>query len=122
MIIASDHFYDRKPAELIRLLPKKNIFEDSGFWAAVFAGHLMNPQTGLFNEIDRGRPLIVMLKKRLESHYVLVSGYDPKNKLLILNDPAQGFVALSIKRFKADWEGSGKFSLLGIPEEDLATK
>jgi ABC-type bacteriocin/lantibiotic exporter with double-glycine peptidase domain len=98
----------------------KNLFENSGFWAVVFPGTLDHSKTGLFSEIDRGRPLIVMLRKESESHYVVVDGYDPNKNLIILNDPAQGPVALPMQRFKTAWERSGRFTLLAVPREDLA--
>ncbi len=95
----------------------KNLFENSGFEVSVFSGTLGKGSRGIFSEIDRGRPLIVMLRKKAESHYMVLDGYDLKRELVILNDPRDGPIALSIKNFKMGWDLAGRFTLLAFPAE-----
>ena len=96
----------------------KNLFQNSGFKVSVFPGSLTFGPHNIFSEIDRGRPLIVMLKKGLEGHYMTLDGYDPQKNLIILNDPRNGPIALPIKNFKMGWESAGKFTLLAFPAEN----
>ncbi len=96
----------------------KNLFQNSGFKVSLFPGSLKSGPRGIFSEIDRGRPLIVMLKKGLEGHYMVLDGYDPEKNLIILNDPRNGPIALPIKNFKMGWELAGKFTLLAFPAEN----
>jgi ABC-type bacteriocin/lantibiotic exporter with double-glycine peptidase domain len=95
----------------------KNLLQNSGFEVSVFPGSLKAGGHNIFSEIDRARPLIVMLKKGTESHYMVLDGYDPKKNLVILNDPRDGPIALPIKNFKMGWESAGKFTLLALPME-----
>ena len=96
----------------------KNLFQNSGFKVSLFPGSLKSGPHNIFSEIDRGRPLIVMLKKGSEGHYMALDGYDPQKNLVILNDPRNGPIALPIKNFKMGWESAGKFTLLAFPDEN----
>ncbi len=95
----------------------KNLFQNSGFKVSVFPGSMRAGRRNVLSEIARGRPLIVLLKKGAESHYMVMDGYDPKKNLIILNDPRHGPIALSIKSFKMGWESAGRFALLAFPKD-----
>ncbi len=100
----------------------KNIFNDSGFFSVVFPGRLDHSEEGLLHDLDRGRPLIVMLKKGGQSHYAVLAGYDRKNDLLVLNDPLEGAIAMGTGPFMALWNGSGRFTLLAVPTGDVTER
>ena len=73
----------------------------------------------LRRHLEKGRPLIVALKPvKGESslHYVIVTGMDSRNNLLLINDPAQRKL-LKIERgaFENEWRAVRCWTLLAVP-------
>ena len=75
----------------------------------------------LVHHISKGRPLIASLeaagnKDRL--HYLLVTGVDTHQNLVLVNDPAERKL-LKMKRsnFENRWRASGNWTLLALPEQ-----
>lgn len=62
-------------------------------------------------ELKRGRPVIVGLGKRIDdkkalSHYEVVVGYEPQQKLVMLLDPGRGWQVDSVEGFAEEWSRS----------------
>jgi len=84
-------------------------FDFSGTWA------------DLREHLSKGRPLIVCLGeqgRRGPLHYVVVTGLDWRQDLVMVNDPARRKL-LKIDRatFERDWEIAGRWTLLALPRE-----
>jgi ABC-type bacteriocin/lantibiotic exporter with double-glycine peptidase domain len=69
---------------------------------------------GLLRVLARGVPALVelALPGAGGSHYVLVAGYDPTNRLLVLMDPAWGSGVMPYDRFLPLWSESGCLMLV----------
>jgi len=95
----------------------KAVLQEAGYFAAVFRGSLDHQVTGLYYNLDRRRPLVIMyLRKGSDlGHYVVVTGYDRAQGLLVVLDPATGRRVERKGRFLARWDGSGRFTLLAMP-------
>lgn len=95
--------------------------------AAVFPGTLddkgavEDKKTGLYYHLNKGRPLIVMItsKDGKNSHYDVLTGYDPQRSLLLLLDPATGPVTVSTKDFLPAWKRANHFTLLAVPKKTV---
>jgi ABC-type bacteriocin/lantibiotic exporter with double-glycine peptidase domain len=90
--------------------------EGEGFSVFVFAGVLEGGATGLFDNVDAGRPPLVMVSDDgVLHHYCLVLGYDSPAGHVVLLDPRRGRVVLPVETFERDWERSNRFTLLATP-------
>ena len=72
----------------------------------------------LKHHLDQGRPLIVALKVgRGDLHYVVVTGLDWQQNLVLKHDPA-GRRLLKQHRadFEREWKAAGNWTLLAVPE------
>ena len=89
-------------------------FEQAGFRAFVFEGEW----TDLEHHLAQGRPLIVALRGPRADHYVVVSGLDGP-QIVLVNDPAQRKL-LKVDRtsFERAWNGTGNWTLLAVPRQN----
>jgi|SRR5579863_231165 len=89
-------------------------FEQAGFRAFVFKGEW----TDLEHHLAQGRPLIVALREPRSDHYVVVTGLDGREVVLV-NDPAQRKL-LKVDRagFEHAWKGTGNWTLLAVPRQN----
>jgi predicted double-glycine peptidase len=92
----------------------ESYFKDHGFLTFAFKGETAD----LKDHLQKGRPLMVALKPgKAPLHYVVVTGLDEDNHLVIVNDPAQRKL---LKRdqtsFDREWNAAGKWTLLALPE------
>ena len=97
----------------------RDYLADQGFDAFVIEGSVDQNEgvSDLYYHLDRGRPVIVALGSDVEEqHYVLVSGYDPVKKLIVLEDPARGALLTAVWKFEAMWKTGGHFALLAVPK------
>jgi ABC-type bacteriocin/lantibiotic exporter with double-glycine peptidase domain len=73
-------------------------------------------------QLEKGHPLIVALKPVLGSaalHYVVVTGLDWKQNLVLVNDPAQRkLLKQDRSTFEREWSAAGKWTLLAVPLTD----
>ncbi len=88
-------------------------FQQHGF--RTFAWH--GEWSDLKEHLEKGRPLIVALKPgRGELHYVVVTGIDWQQNLVMTNDPAERKL---LKRdratFEKEWKGADNWTLLAVP-------
>lgn len=72
----------------------------------------------LREHLEKGRPLIVALRSGRDSlHYVVVTGLDPQQEVVLKHDPA---VRKLLKQHRADfereWSAAGNWTLLALPE------
>ncbi len=92
-------------------------FQQNGYVTFAFAGQWSD----LKQHLEKGRPLIAALKpgSLVPLHYVVVAGLDPERQLVLLNDPAQRKLLKEERsRFKQEWKGAGRWTLLALPEAD----
>jgi ABC-type bacteriocin/lantibiotic exporter with double-glycine peptidase domain len=92
-------------------------FRDAGFRTFDFSGTWAD----LREHLSKGRPLIVCLGEqgwRGPLHYVVVTGLDWRQDLVMVNDPARRKL-LKIDRatFEQDWGIAGHWTLLALPRE-----
>lgn len=72
---------------------------------------------GLLRALSAGLPALVALSTpdRDRSHFVLVTGFDPARRTLVLMDPALGEVDVPYERFAALWEHADRLMLVAAP-------
>jgi ABC-type bacteriocin/lantibiotic exporter with double-glycine peptidase domain len=90
-------------------------FEQNGYRTFAFAGEWGD----LERQLAKGRPLIAALKpgSGLPMHYVVVSGVDPDNRVVLVNDPAQRkLLKEDSAQFEQEWKAAGHWTLLAVPE------
>jgi predicted double-glycine peptidase len=97
-------------------------FEAHGYRAYAFQGEWVD----LEQHVSKGRPLIVSLElntRGVPLHYVVVAGVDAVQDIVLLNDPAQRkSMSMSRAEFEASWRVTQNWTLLALPEVDLATE
>jgi predicted double-glycine peptidase len=97
-------------------------FEAQAYRAFVFRAEWED----LEQHISKGRPLIVCLERNARGvplHYVVVAGIDPVQNLVLVNDPAQRkLLSMSRSEFERGWRATDNWTLLAVPEIDLASK
>ena len=89
-----------------------------GLDAYVFFGTMDD----VVHELERGRPTIVGLGKAVSSeqavaHYEVVVGYEPKKKLVLLLDPAQGWQIDTLEGFASEWARSHRVTIVTFLSE-----
>ena len=93
--------------------------QQQGFRTFAFQGEW----TDLKQQLEKGRPLIVALKPdsgNIPLHYVVVTGLDWKQALVLINDPAQRkLLKQDRSSFEREWSAAGKWTLLALPQPDI---
>ena len=93
-------------------------FWQHGFRTFAIRGQWMD----LRQQLEKGRPLIVALKPASGGavlHYVVVTGLDWKQNLVLVNDPAQRkLLKQDRSTFEREWSAAGKWTLLAVPLTD----
>jgi len=92
-------------------------FKHAGYFAVIYRGLLDHSISGLYTQIDAGRPIIVMIRnpKSTVAHYIVVSGYDSINRLILFMDPANGLLTTPVADFVQSWSTVDQFTLLAVP-------
>ena len=109
-------FYSSK-AHGIYASEMEHYFQQSGFRTFTIRGEWKD----LKDHLQKGRPLIVALKPGSggDPHYVVVSGLDSSQNLVLMNDPAQRkLLKQDRSSFEREWSATGKWTLLALPESD----
>jgi ABC-type bacteriocin/lantibiotic exporter with double-glycine peptidase domain len=90
--------------------------EEAGFEVFLYPGTLDHGPTGLLTQIDRGRPVLVLISPDgRRYHYSLVVGYDPASSDVVFHDPRQGLALLPDGTFERVWQNARRFALLAVP-------
>jgi predicted double-glycine peptidase len=90
-------------------------FKEKGFRTFTIRGEWED----LRQHLDKGRPLIVALKPAggAPLHYVVVTGLDQAQAIVMLNDPAQRKLLKQDRpAFEREWSAAGKWTLLALPQ------
>lgn len=98
----------------IPLVAMKRYLEEKGFRAYTLHGRL----TDLSAHVEKGRPVIVALKKRASGpmHFAVVTGFERDQ--ILLNDPTrQGTTRLKRPAFEKLWRKADGWMLLAVPTE-----
>jgi len=107
-----------KEAKGIFASSMERYFQEAGFRTFVFQGEWMD----LKHHLLLGRPLIVCLKGSRRNdprHYVVVTGLDWQQDLVLVNDPAQRkLLRLERADFEKSWNAAGQWTLLALPKQD----
>lgn len=93
----------------------KKALEGAGYFTVVFPGALDRGQASLYNFLDQKQPVIVMLGAG-PRHYEVVTGYDPDQSLIVLLDPARGWITVPAQGFVKGWDEANDFTLLASPD------
>jgi ABC-type bacteriocin/lantibiotic exporter with double-glycine peptidase domain len=91
--------------------------QQSGFRTFTIRGEWEDLQ----EDLQKGRPLIVALKPSSgdDLHYVVVTGLDSSQNLVLINDPAQRkLLKQDRSSFEREWSATGKWTLLAVPESN----
>ena len=87
--------------------------ERLGLETYLFEGSLDRSVTGIYAQIDAGRPPLVMLSADgTAHHYSLVLGYDEPRGNLVLLDPLKGEILVPSSVFERNWQRCQGFTLL----------
>lgn len=74
----------------------------------------------LMHHLSKGRPLIVCLRQpglRKALHYVVVVGFDPARRIVVVNDPAERKLAMvGQASFDRRWAAVHHWTLLAVPQ------
>ncbi len=103
--------YSRKAAGIPATAMRKYI-EEQGFRVFAFEGTWLDLQ----QHLAKGRPLIVCLKGRSSPHYTVISGIDPDQGVVLMNDPAgRKLQKMNRADFEKGWRGSNHWTLMALP-------
>jgi ABC-type bacteriocin/lantibiotic exporter with double-glycine peptidase domain len=92
--------------------------EELGLEVFLFQGTLDRTATGIYGQVDAGRPPLVMLSPDgTRHHYGLVLGYDEPRGNLILLDPTRGEILVNVAIFDRNWARCQRFTLLACVRE-----
>lgn len=88
-------------------------FEQHGFRVFAFRGEWKD----LREHLEKGRPLIVALNTgRHDLHYVVVTGLDWQQGVVLKNDPAERKLLKQDRaNFEKEWKAAGSWTLLAVP-------
>jgi len=90
-------------------------FEQHGFRTFAFRGEWND----LREHLEKGRPLIVALNTGHGNlHYVVVTGLDWQNGVVLKNDPAERKLLKQERSdFEKEWKAAGSWTLLAVPQQ-----
>jgi ABC-type bacteriocin/lantibiotic exporter with double-glycine peptidase domain len=98
----------------------RTALEQLGLEVYLFRGGLDRSPTGLYGQVDAGRPPLVMLSADgAAHHYGLVLGYDEPRGNLIVLDPMKGEILVSAAVFDRNWARCQRFTLLACRAADV---
>ena len=94
--------------------------DDHGYQTFAFRGEWSD----LKEHLKKGRPLIVALKppRQAEFHYVVVTGVDWIQDLVLTNDPSERKLLKQTRfDFEKQWKATNNWTLLAVPRQQNAT-
>ncbi len=93
-----------------------------GFRAVLVHGRLdRSKPTGILGLLEKGLPPIVELVTRSPGerpahHFVVVCGFDPKQKTVFVMDPAEGLRGIPYARFEELWKPAAHLTLVAAAQ------
>jgi ABC-type bacteriocin/lantibiotic exporter with double-glycine peptidase domain len=93
----------------------ENYFRQHGFQAFAFPGQWAD----LIQHLEKGRPIIVALEpgRGAPRHYVVVTGVDREEEIVLTNDPAERKLLKQTRsNFEQEWKAAGNWTLLAVPQ------
>ncbi len=96
----------------------EEVLERNGFRVVIFRGESLDGEspTSISYHLNRKRPLVVMVSPRgSRDHYMVVSGLDVENDLVVFEDPGRGHVMCRGRVFRRIWARSDFLVLLAVP-------
>lgn len=105
--------YSRQ-ARGIRASDLERYLQQHGFRTFAIGGEWADLQ----QHLENGRPLIVALHSGHDDfHYVVVTGLDRKQELVLKHDPAERKLLKQHRSdFEKEWKAAGNWTLLAVPE------
>lgn len=93
----------------------ESYLQERGFRTFAFRGEWKD----LREHLEKGRPLIVALKTGRDNlHYVVVSGLDWQEGVVLKNDPAERRLLKQTRSsFEKEWKAAGNWTLLALPQQ-----
>jgi ABC-type bacteriocin/lantibiotic exporter with double-glycine peptidase domain len=92
-----------------------------GFRTFAFRGEWSD----LKNHLEKGRPLLVALRpegKDVPLHFVVVTGLDWQQGVVLKNDPAQRkLLKQDRSSFEKEWNAAANWTLLAVPQTDTSS-
>jgi ABC-type bacteriocin/lantibiotic exporter with double-glycine peptidase domain len=89
---------------------------EHGFRTFAFRGEWSDLESNL----SKGRPLLLALKPGRTDplHYVVITGVDAQQAIVLMNDPAQRKLLKQDRSdFEKQWEAAGNWTLLAVPQQ-----
>ena len=90
----------------------------SGFDTAVFSGTFDSSLQGIYRHLDLKRPIIILVAERTGAigHYIILAGYEIKNKSLLVINPGRGYTTVSEDDIKSIWKNSSFLAIVALPK------
>jgi ABC-type bacteriocin/lantibiotic exporter with double-glycine peptidase domain len=96
----------------------RDALERMGLEVFIFAGARDRSPTGLYTQVDKQRPPLVMLAPAPDvHHYCLFLGYDEPLGNVVLLDPRRGRILMHGDAFDKAWSSAEHFTLLAVPAD-----
>jgi ABC-type bacteriocin/lantibiotic exporter with double-glycine peptidase domain len=71
----------------------------------------------LEQHLQKGRPLIVALRSGSDRHYVVITGLDTQQDVVLKHDPAvRALLRQRRSEFEKEWQAAGNWTLLAVPD------
>jgi hypothetical protein len=94
----------------------EQFFTQHGFRTLSFKGEWND----LIENVAKGRPLVVSIESNARGtplHYVLVTGVDEVQQIVLVNDPARRkLFPITRSDFEKSWDATNRWTLLAVPE------
>lgn len=107
-----------RPAKGIYAADLEGYFQQNGYRTFSFRGEWAD----LKQHLEKGRPLIIALAPASPSgplHYVVVTGLDWSQGLVLVNDPAQRKLLKQDRAtLEREWDATNRWTLLAVPGPD----
>jgi hypothetical protein len=109
---AEARFPPERLAEGISSAELRDYLRGRGLASEALRGEMsLAPERGLLGWIARGFPVVVVADGR----FVLVHGFDPVARWLLLVDPRSGPACVSYDELEAAWARQGRLMLVAVP-------
>lgn len=94
----------------------KAILEDKDFTVFSFSGSLREETTGIIENLDAGRPLLILLDSKTEgTFWVFLVGYGKDGEYLVVQRPDRSLKALITEQILPWWDINEQLTLLAVP-------